>query len=66
VPNEEERQDDEQEHETAEEHDRAEGPTKIRVERDVAEAERAHHREGPVDPGEPGVILSLPRHDHVE
>jgi hypothetical protein len=33
---------------------------------DVTEAQRAHHGECPVDPREPRVLLTLPRHDHVE
>ena len=35
-------------------HPHGEDAPQIRVEGDVAEPERRHHRQGPVDPGEPG------------
>ena len=36
------------------------------MERDVAEAQRGHHGERPVEAGKPGVVLSLAQHEEVE
>jgi hypothetical protein len=65
-PNKEEREDDEEQDHAGQQHNRAEHPTQVRLECDVSEAERAHHRERPVDPREPRVILALPSHDYME
>ena len=46
-------------------HDR-EDAAEVAVERDVSETERAHHRERPVEPGEPRVLLALGDHDDVK
>ena len=35
-------------------------------ERDITEAEGAHHGERPIDSREPRVVLTFPRHDRVE
>jgi len=66
VPDEDEGQHDQQQHDAREEHHDAEDPADVRVERDVAEPERAHHGEGPVEAGQPGVLLPLVEHEDVE
>jgi hypothetical protein len=38
----------------------------IALEGDIAEAQRRHHGEGPIEAGEPGVLLALPLHEDVE
>lgn len=41
-------------------------PAKIAVEGDVAESQRSHHGQCPVESGEPGMFLPLAHHEEVE
>ena len=60
-------QDDEQQDNPGEQHHNAEKPPNIAMESNVAKAQRAHHRQGPVDSSQPGMILPFRvQHDHVE
>ena len=63
---EEEREDDEKQYHAGQQHEGAECAAQVTLERNITEAERAHHGERPIDSGEPRVVLTLPRHDHVE
>ncbi|MBW2401002.1 MAG: hypothetical protein JRG80_17335 [Deltaproteobacteria bacterium] len=65
-PDEHERQHDHQQHDPGEQHEDAEDASGIRVERDVAEPERAHHRERPIETRDPRVPLALEQHHAVE
>src|SRR5690625_4988718 len=47
-------------------HYKTEHATQISREGDITKAERAHHRERPVKPGEPRMLLPLIDHEHVE
>lgn len=67
VPNEDEGKDDEEEHDARQEDEEAEDTADVGLERDIAEAEGAHHGEGPVDARDPRMPLPLDvRHDEVE
>ena len=60
-------QNDEQQDNPGQQHHHAEKPPDIAVKGDVSKAERAHHRQGPIEPGQPGVILPFRvPHDDVE
>ena len=58
-PDEQERQHHQQEHDAREQHDDAEDAADVARERDVAEPERRHHDERPVEAGDPRVLLVL-------
>ncbi len=59
-------QQDEHEHGPGEQdHDREQAPD-IGVKGDVPKAEGRHHGQGPVDTGDPGVVVPLPLHQEVE
>ncbi len=58
-PDEDEGEDDQEEEHPGQEDDDAKQSPHVAVEGDVAEAEGGHHRKGPVDPRDPGVLLSL-------
>ena len=64
--NEVERQDDEQQHDSAHQHQDGERPPQIASEGDVAETQGAHHRESPIDTREPGMLLVLVGHQEVK
>ena len=59
VPDKGERQHDEKQDYPGTQHDDAEDATDVRVEGDVPESEGAHHRQRPVQAGQPGVLLVL-------
>ena len=62
-----ERQHHQQQDDSREQHDNAEQPAGIARERDVAESQRGHHHQRPVEAGDPGVLLALDRDlDDVE
>ena len=66
-PDEQERQHHQQEHHPRHEDDHAEQAADVGGEGDVAEPQRRHHHERPVEAGDPGVLLALdPPHDQVE
>ena len=58
-------QHEQEEHPREQHHDRKHA-AEVRVEGDVAEAERGHHRERPVEARNPGVLLTLAQHQQVE
>jgi hypothetical protein len=58
--------DDQQQQDPGEQHRDAEEAPEVAVESDVSEAEGAHHRERPVETGEPGMLLALMQHHQVE
>jgi hypothetical protein len=58
-PDEQEGQHHQEKHHSREQHDDAEDAADIAFERDVAEAERRHHDERPVEAGDPGMRLVL-------
>jgi hypothetical protein len=64
--NEGERQQDEQEDHPGDQDENRKEPSEIAAKRDVTKAERAHHREGPVESRYPAVLLPLEEHDIVE
>jgi len=59
-------QHDQHKHRAGQQHQDGKEPAQIRVKGDVAEAERRHHRQGPVHTGDPGVLLSLAYHQKME
>jgi hypothetical protein len=59
LPDEPERQHHQEEHDTGEEHDDAEQTADVAGERDVAEPQRGHHDQRPVEAGDPRVLLAL-------
>ena len=64
---EEERQHHQQKHNAGQQHDDAEEAADVAGERDVAETQRGHHHERPVETGYPGVRLVLDAQlDHME
>ena len=63
---EEEREDDEEQHHAGQQHEGGERAAQVALERDITEAEGAHHGERPIDSREPRVVLTFPRHDRVE
>ena len=67
VMDEEKGQHDQQEHHPREKDDDAEEPPEIAREGDIAEPERRHHDERPVEAGNPGILLAFHLDlDHVE
>jgi hypothetical protein len=56
---EQEREHHQQEEDARAQHDHAENPAQIAREDDVAEAERRHHHQGPVEPRDPRVLLAF-------
>ena len=60
-------QQDEEHDDARHQHENAEDPPDIAVEDDVAEPQRAHDRQGPVETRDPGVVLTFQAdHDDVE
>jgi hypothetical protein len=56
---EQERQHHQQQHDAGEQHDDAEQAADVAGEGDVAEAQRGHHHQRPVEAGDPRVLLAL-------
>jgi hypothetical protein len=61
-----ERQQDQQEDDAREHHHDRERSPRVVLERDVAEAQRRHHRQRPVEARQPRVLLPLGRHQQME
>jgi hypothetical protein len=61
-----ERHQDQHEHRSGQQDDAREESSQIGVERDVAEPQRGHHDQHPVDRRRPTVLLPFQRHQHVK
>ncbi|OPZ03708.1 MAG: hypothetical protein BWZ10_03274 [candidate division BRC1 bacterium ADurb.BinA364] len=64
--NEQKRHHDQQQHDSRKQHNQAEESAKIALKGDVAEAQRAHHRQRPVQPRDPRVLALLHNHQRME
>ena len=65
-PDKRERQQDQHVHRAGTQYPHGEEAAQIRTKGDIPEPERRNHRQGPVDPGEPGELAPFPQHEQVE